>query len=494
MVVDDDKEGFIAFLERWNTEQGMATPALHRDMADWLEARWRAGSKELLLLAFRDSGKSTLVGLFCAWLLYLDANRRVMVLAADNHLAKKMVRTVKRIVERHPLCLGMKPAKPELWGAEEFAIARDKVGRDPSMQAKGITANVTGSHADIVVCDDVEVPNTCDTAEKRSELRERLAEIAYVLSPGGTQLYIGTPHSFQSIYSLRACVEEGEEAPLLDGFERLEKPVYQPDGSSAWPERFSLEAIERIRRRSPVNKFISQMLLTPVSLEDGRLDADKLVAYDWALERPKLAKPDFRLGPHRLRTLRVWWDPALGLRDKKRRRAGDGSVAVLLGEDGEGRFFIHRALYLTVPKGSELAAGEAQCRELAIMVAETGVGILHLEVNGVGAFLPETLRKVLKERGLSGVSVIEERSTRPKVDRILGAIDAPLHASLLYAHDSVVAGPLGREMREWRPRGRGHDDGLDALAGAIAACARQRPDHTTRAGPVMAQTDFDPLT
>lgn len=490
-AADDDKEGFIGFLDRWNLEQGMTTPALHADMAGWLESRWRAGSRELLLLAFRDSGKSTLIGLFCAWLLYLDANRRVMVLAADTHLAKKMVRTVKRIVERHPLCQGMKPAKPELWGAEEFAISRDKVGRDPSMVAKGITANVTGSHADIVVCDDVEVPNTCGTAEKRLDLRQRLGEIAYVLSPGGTQLYIGTPHSFQSIYSRRACVEEGEEVPFLDGFDRLEKPIFTGDGESAWPGRFPPEAIERIRRRSSVNKFASQMLLKPVSLEDGRLDADRLIPYDWELTPPQTARPSFLLGPHRLRSVRVWWDPALGLRDKKRRKAGDGSVAVLLGEDGEGRFFIHRALYLTVPSGSEEAAGAAQCRELAALVSETGVGLIHLEVNGVGAFLPETLRRTLREQGLSTVSVREERSVQAKVDRILGSIDGPLHANLLYAHDSVIAGPLGREMREWRPRGRSHDDGLDALAGAIAACARQRPDHTRQTGPIQAQTDFD---
>lgn len=486
-----EKAGFIAFLDRWNSEQGMMTPALHADMAGWLESRWRAGSKELLLLAFRDSGKSTLIGLFCAWLLYLDANRRVMVLAADTHLAKKMVRTVKRIVERHPLCQGMKPAKPELWGAEEFAIARDKVGRDPSMVAKGITANVTGSHADIVVCDDVEVPNTCGTAEKRQELRQRLGEIAYVLSPGGTQLYIGTPHSFQSIYSRRPGVEEGEETPFLDGFDRLERPILTDSGASAWPERFTPESIERIRKRSSANKFASQMMLRPVALEDGRLDVDRLLPYDWDLVLPRLAAPHFYLGPHRLRSLRVWWDPAVGLRDKKRRKAGDGSVAVLLGEDGEGRFFIHRALYLTVRAGAEDAAGAAQCRDVAALVAETGVRLIHLEVNGVGAFLPETLRRILAEQGLTMVSVVEQRSAQAKVDRILGAIDGPLHASLLYAHDSVIAGPLGREMREWRPRGRSHDDGLDALAGAIAMCPRPRPDHTRRTGPVQAQSDFD---
>jgi len=442
-----------------------------------------------LLLAFRDSGKSTIVGLFCAWLLYLDGNRRVMVLAADTHLAKKMVRTVKRIVERHPLCQGMKPARPELWGAEEFAIARDKVGRDPSMVAKGITANVTGSHADIVVCDDVEVPNTCGTADKRQELRQRLAEIAYVLSPGGTQLYIGTPHTFQSIYSAKPRMEEGEDTAFLDGFDRLEKPIYGPDGNSAWPDRFPVAAIERIRRRSGANKFASQMMLIPRSLEDGRLDADRLLPYDRELSLPRTGQPGHRLGDIRLRSLRVWWDPAVGLRDKRRRKAGDGSVAVLLGEDGEGRFFIHRALYLTVPAGSEETAGRAQCEELARLLKDMAVAQVHVETNGIGAFLPETLRVVLAAQGL-GTQVLPVKSSLAKVDRILGHVDAPLHDGRLYAHDSVIAGPLLREMREWRPGGKGHDDGLDALAGAISACPPQRPPDAVRLRIMRVDGDF----
>lgn len=484
--MDGEKKSFRDFLDVWNAGQGLATPDLHRDLAEWLEDRWRAGRKELLLLAFRDSGKSTLVGLFCAWLLYLDANRRTLVLAAETRLAKKMVRTVKRIIERHPDCAGMKPAKPDLWGSEEFTIARDKVIRDPSMLAKGITANVTGSHADIVVCDDVEVPNTSDTPEKRQELRQRLAEIAYVLSPGGTQLYIGTPHSFHSIYSRKANREEGEEEPFLDGFERLERPIYAEDGVSAWPERFPIDAIERIRRRSGINKFASQMLLMPVSQADGRLDATRIIPYSTELVR---VGNGFKLGHRLLRGLRVWWDPAVGLRDKRRRRAGDGSVAVLLGDDGEGRFFIHRVLYLTVPPGAEEHTGRAQCYELSLMLRDMAVPQIHVETNGIGAFLPETLRAVLREVGLV-TQVMPQRSTLPKVDRILGRIDAPLHDSRLFAHESVLAGPLIAEMRDWRPGSRCRDDGLDALAGAIGVCPAQRPHDAVRLEVTQADSNF----
>src|SRR3546814_3301944 len=59
-------------LFRSNREQGQGTPALHVRIARWLDARWREGDRRLLLLAFRNSGKSTLLGLFVVWLLHRD--------------------------------------------------------------------------------------------------------------------------------------------------------------------------------------------------------------------------------------------------------------------------------------------------------------------------------------------------------------------------------------------------------------------------------------
>ena len=94
---------FDVFVTIWNQHQGLETPGLHVTIARWLTERWRAGDRELLMLAFRNAGKSTLVGLFSAWLLANNANLRILVLAADFGLARKMVRNVKRIIERHPL-------------------------------------------------------------------------------------------------------------------------------------------------------------------------------------------------------------------------------------------------------------------------------------------------------------------------------------------------------------------------------------------------------
>ena len=100
---------FTEFLWVWNRECGQGTPALHRRIARWLDARDTASDRRLLLMAFRGAGKSTLVGLWCAWLLHRRPETRILVLAADAALAVRMVATVRRILERHPLCRHLLP-------------------------------------------------------------------------------------------------------------------------------------------------------------------------------------------------------------------------------------------------------------------------------------------------------------------------------------------------------------------------------------------------
>ncbi|MBK7360996.1 MAG: hypothetical protein IPJ01_01430 [Micavibrio sp.] len=74
-------------------------------------------------------------------------------------------------------------------------------------------------------------------------------------------------------------------------------------------------------------------------------------------------------------------------------------------------------------------------------------------------------------------NVKEISNARPKDIRILEAFDAVLAAKRLFVHESVLKTPFMTEMREWRPGiSRGHDDGLDAAAGAIS----QQPVRLTR--------------
>ena len=193
---------FSLFMALWNRLESRSTPAVHFQMAEWLQQNHEGGPDRMLLMAFRACGKSSVVGLYAAWRLLQNPVERILVLSADDALARKMVRQVRRIIERHPLCEPLIPERADQWAADRFTVRRTAEWRDPSMLARGIAANLTGCRADLIICDDVEVPNTCDTACKRDTLRRRLREAEFILTPGGTQLYIGTPHTYHSIYSL----------------------------------------------------------------------------------------------------------------------------------------------------------------------------------------------------------------------------------------------------------------------------------------------------
>lgn len=448
---------FTKFLSVWNKIQGQSTPFVHFRIADWLEQAWHNGNRRLLLMAFRSCGKSTIVGLFAGWLLYSNPNLRIMVLAADMLLARKMVRNVKRIIERHPLTFGLKPAKLDQWGSDRFTVRRKLELRDPSMLARGITANMTGSRADVIICDDVEVPRTSETADKRIELRERLSEIDFVLTPGGIQLYAGTPHSWFTIYAKEPRTEIGETQPFLDGFSRLTVPVVE-NGVSAWPDRFALEEIDSIRRRSGPNRFSSQMLLQPVNIAEGRLDPSLMVRYSDPLHMSDELNGLY-IGDRRMVSATAWWDPAFG--------RGDSSVLATVFTDEDGVRYLHDLLYM---RRGELPEEVDEARRQSRLVVKRAkkfyLPLIALETNGLGQFLPGILRHELAS-ARAGCAVLERTSRQAKDMRILEAFDVVLAARMLHVHDSVYKTPFLTEMQEWRPGAKGHDDGLDAVAGAL---------------------------
>lgn len=452
---------FRTFIKSWNRLLGQDTPAIHLEMANWLELAWRMKDHQLLLMAFRSSGKSTIVGLFAAWLLYRNPDLRILVLAADSLLAKKMVRNVKRILERHDFTGDMRPAKPEEWAGDKFTVKRMMVSRDPSMLARGVTSNITGSRADIVICDDVEVPVTCDSAEKREALRERLAEISYVMVPGGTQLYIGTPHSYYTIYAEEVREEIGEEYPFLHGFKRKMIPVLNTDGQSAWPERFDLDHLRRIKRHTGPNKFASQMMLKPVNIAEGRLNPDLLQVYEGDIH---FAKEIGRLHINGkvMVSASAWWDPAFGS------ARGDNSVLACVFADGVGNFYLQHLKYISCDSHSEVDEATQQCRIVAEIAKRLMLPSVAIETNGIGRFLPSILRNEMV-RAKAPCSVIETTNHRNKTERIVEAFDAVMAARQLFINSAVFQTPFMREMREWRPENtKLKDDGLDAVAGALS--------------------------
>jgi hypothetical protein len=188
------------FLDAWNQVIGFQTPFHHKKIMQFLVDVLNNEPRRGLLNAFRHSGKSTVVGIFAACVLYHNPKTRILILSAETGLASRMVSHIKNILEDHPWCVDILPDVKKEWGSHKITIKRPVGIREPSVICQGITGNITGMRSDLIICDDVEVPNTCNTYQKRIKLRERLRELDFILSPNGAMIYIGTPHTKDTIY------------------------------------------------------------------------------------------------------------------------------------------------------------------------------------------------------------------------------------------------------------------------------------------------------
>jgi hypothetical protein len=93
-----------------------------------------------------------------------------------------------------------------------FDVGPAKADKSPSVKAVGITGQLTGSRADVVISDDVEVPKNSETETMREKLENKTKEYAAILKPDGEIIYLGTPQSEQSIY--RQLPEKGYEVRI----------------------------------------------------------------------------------------------------------------------------------------------------------------------------------------------------------------------------------------------------------------------------------------
>lgn len=250
----------------------------------------------------------------------------------------------------------------------------------------------------------------------------------------------------------------GFSTPFLCGYKKLKIPIVSADGAPAWPALFPLDKIEELRQTVGARHFSAQMMLDFVPPDKARLDPDGLHFYDEEFE-PRTAK----ISQHLITGMVLYWDPSTG------RKKRDTSACVLLYRDDKNRtVFIHDILYLVVPDEENYPLSN-QCDRVLDFMRGRDIRRITIETNGLGIGLPEIMRDVATRRHMN-VYVNRVVNNKPKSERILGAWEPVLSTGRLYAHERIRQTPLLSEMLGFTPLGMtGHDDGLDAVAGAISA-------------------------
>jgi hypothetical protein len=157
----------------------------------------------LILEAARGTGKSYIGAIYTTWRLLRNVDEKILVVSASGPKAIEIATFIRSLFENVPLLEHLIPGPDDRDSVLSFDVAGSKVSIAPSVAAVGITSQITGRRATLVLADDVEVPSNSATELMREKLISRTAEFEALLIPDvrSNVLYLGTPQSMESIYN-----------------------------------------------------------------------------------------------------------------------------------------------------------------------------------------------------------------------------------------------------------------------------------------------------
>lgn len=200
LIITQLKGDFVAFLfVLW---KALCLPAPTKCQIDMAQALARGDNKKFILQAFRGIGKSFITCAFVVWTLWRDPQLKIMIVSASKERADANSIFVKNIIELLPFLHELKPRAGQRDSVISFDVGPAKPDHSPSVKSVGITGQLTGSRADIIIADDVEIPSNSATAGAREKLWTLVTEFAALLKPLPTSrvIYLGTPQTEMTLY------------------------------------------------------------------------------------------------------------------------------------------------------------------------------------------------------------------------------------------------------------------------------------------------------
>lgn len=159
------------------------------------------GPKRFIIEAFRGVGKSWITSAYVCWLLLRDPQLNIMVVSASKDRSDNFTTFTLRLITEVPVLKHLTPRRDQRCSKVAFDVGPADADHAPSVRSVGITGQMTGGRADIIIADDIEVPNNSATQTMRDMLAERVKEFDAILKPGGRIGFLGTPQTEQSVYN-----------------------------------------------------------------------------------------------------------------------------------------------------------------------------------------------------------------------------------------------------------------------------------------------------
>ena len=503
------RDDFKLFLQALWAQLDLPSPTRAQyAIADYLQY----GPKRLQIQAFRGVGKSWITGAFVLWTLFKDNEKKIMIISASKERADNMSIFLQKLIIETPWLNHMQPADDSArWSRISFDI-KCPPHQAPSVKSVGITGQLTGSRADLMILDDIEVPGNSMTEMMREKLLQLCTEAESILTPKQDSriMYLGTPQTVFTIYrklaerNYRPFVWPARVPRKLSNYEGLLAPQLQEDidmGAEPWdvtdPDRFDHEdLIEREASMGRSNFMLQFMLDTSLSdAEKFPLKMADLVVTSvnpksapdsviWCSDPKNVIKDlptvglpgDYFYSPMQLQGEWGPYQETICSVDPSGRGSDETTAAYISQRNGY--------LYLHEMRAYRDGYSDNTLLDILKGCKKFGVTKLVIETNFGDGIVGELFKKHLQQTQ-QGIDVEEVRANVRKEDRIIDSLEPILNQHRLVVDRSVIEwdfksnpdeAPEKRLLymlfyqmsRMCREKGAvRHDDRLDALAQGV---------------------------
>lgn len=436
------------------------------DIAYWLQH----GPDRVVLEAFRGVGKSWITAAFALWHLFLDPQKKIEIVSASQSLADDISKFMKQIIHGMDLLQHLAPRQDQRNSALSFDVGPATPSKDPSVKSAGITGQITGTRADIIIADDIEIPKNSFTHHLREKLSEQVKEFSAILKPDSESsqsriIYLGTPQVEESLYTklpergytVRIYPAEIPKHPenyngtLAPYVQRMIDNGAEP-GTPVDPERFDRDDLDKRLADYAKSGYALQFMLdtNPSSAEKHPLKLSDLIVTDiddemghvkmvWGREKslriedlaPGGFSGDYYHRPAWKSDEMAKWSGTVMAIDPSGRGKDELAYAIVKN--------LHSMLYLVDVGGMIDGYSEETLKTLAVKGARYGVNKVITETNFGGGMFNELLKPYLAD--MQAGKLDEEWngwSSSMKEARILSTLEPVLQQHRLVVDRRVI--------------------------------------------------------
>lgn len=462
---------------------------IHKSIFKWMEdytlyGRGKNLTSNKLIMLPRAHLKSHMVATWCAWIIARHPEVTILYVSATAGLAETQLFAIKNIVgskvfaRYFPEYINPQEGQRTKWNSTTLTIdhiKRQEEGiRDATIEVAGLTTNTTGWHADIVVADDLVVPENAYTEDGRESVRKKASQFTSIRNAGGFTLACGTRYHPDDIYATWKAQEyeifndEGEiidKQPVWD----FREHVVEEDGFFLWPRTaradgkafgFDHQVLARIRAEySDKVQYYAQYYNNPNDPGSNRINREKFQYYD-----RKHLKEEGGNWYFKSKRLNVYAaiDFAFSLS-----KGSDYTAITVIGIDEDGFIYILDIDRFKTDRISEYF------KHVVDLHAKWGFRKLRAEVTVAQSIIVRDLKDKLREEGLS-LSIDEYRPTRKegtKEERIAAALEHRYDNFVIWHYKGGYIDILEEELVLARPP---HDDVKDSLACAVEIAVKPK--------------------